>query len=151
MTPAAKQDKAKDKATDPLTERSPWPERAPPDCSRSGGGRGRGDHRSQVREDDQGDSCRLGPSRVTLNVTFHFVKIKGVAKGKDKELSIWNASHVSRWIEDLNRIFTRRRISRSNNTRSRNPHCLATAGPRSPHDGRAVGSPRWQQERDGDG
>lgn len=45
--------------------------------------------------------------RVTLKVTFHLVKIKGGAgDGKDQPLSIWNTSHVTRWLDDLNRIFT---------------------------------------------
>jgi hypothetical protein len=39
-------------------------------------------------------------------LSFHFVRIKGGGTGKDKELSLWNTSHVSRWIDDLNRIFT---------------------------------------------
>jgi hypothetical protein len=45
--------------------------------------------------------------RVTLKLSFHFVKLKGAgADGKDKDLSLWTKSHVTRWVEDLNRVFT---------------------------------------------
>lgn len=108
LTPAAKQDKAKDKATDPLTEALALAGRA---SARLLAVRGRKGGEAII-EAKAGKTTKetLAVSvhpRVTLNVTFHFVKIKGGGEGgKDKELSIWNASHVSRWIEDLNRIFT---------------------------------------------
>jgi hypothetical protein len=45
--------------------------------------------------------------RVTLKLSFHFVKLKGGgADGKGKSLSGWNTSHVTRWIDGLNQVFS---------------------------------------------